>query len=162
MDSSPHTPKLKSENQMTEPLLISLILMRCEMHISNGISVCYSVLFSTLTPCMWMPTQAGSVGASGAGSTFLVWLRFWREAQRQRMSSEFTQGLCQFQQRSNGNHRDPDLIQQNTALYYSHRSRSAFLFWWLNATLNTRWHQQPSQTWLLHGFNSKDYTSNYC
>lgn len=66
----------KSENQMTEPLLISLILMRCERHISNGISICHSVLFSTLTPCMRMPNQAGSVGASGAGSTFLVWLRF--------------------------------------------------------------------------------------
>lgn len=147
---------------MTETPLISLILMRCESHISNSISICHFTLFSTLTPCMLMPTQNWSAGASRAGSTYLVWLKFWRKAQRQCMSSEFTQGLCQFQQRSNGNHRDPGLIQQNAALYYTYRSRSVFPFWWLNTMLNTSWHKQPSQTWLWHGFNSRDYTSNYC
>lgn len=137
--------------------------MRCESHISNGISTCHFTLFSTLTPCMLMPTQTRSAcGASGAGSTYLVWLRFWREAQRRRMSSEFTQGLCQFHLRSNGNHRDPGLIQQNAALYYSHRSRSVFPFWWLNIIRTRCWHKQPSLTWLWHRFNSGDYTSNCC
>lgn len=124
----PYTPKQKSGNQMTETPLVSLILMRCESHISNSISICHFTLFSTLTPCMLMPTQTWSAGASRAGSTYLVWLQFWREAQRQCMSSEFTQGLCQFQQHSNGNHRDPGLIQQNAALYYTYRSRSVFPF----------------------------------
>ncbi len=67
----------------------------------RGISVMaflYAILSSfqlLLHACGCQP-RPGLWGASDAGSTFLVWLRFWREAQRRRMSSEFTQGYVSF------------------------------------------------------------------